>query len=148
MAKVSCANADMVLHLEGSTWKLQQVDGPDGSPTGNVSLEVSDCISECTVDTLDIDGRAGYLLVDDLPFGWYKLTEEKAPDGYIRDSEPKYIEVTDKNIENPAEFDPINNEPIAPPTIPKTGGIGLIPGMLLGLLVVGGGGYLARRRRA
>ncbi|MFS0715347.1 SpaA isopeptide-forming pilin-related protein [Microbacterium sp. 2P01SA-2] len=106
--------------LTGSEWELVKVDdaqNPSGTP-----IQVSDCAaadaSSCTGP--DKDPAAGAFLITDLPDGDYRLTETRAPAGYVLDSEPRYITVQGVT----AFASPITNEQQEGPAMPLSGGVG------------------------
>ncbi|MDO5048578.1 MAG: SpaA isopeptide-forming pilin-related protein [Actinomycetaceae bacterium] len=73
--------------LAGSKWKLTRT--PDQEYGGEFALEVADvCEDTCPEGVKDVDTRAGYLKVNNLPWGVYELVETEAPAGFVADSTP------------------------------------------------------------
>ncbi|PIO50399.1 hypothetical protein BV502_08620 [Leucobacter sp. OAMLP11] len=132
-------------HLAGSEWELVKVDSsqnPAGTP-----IQVMDCVaanaSSCTGP--DKDPAAGKFLINNLPDGNYRLTETKAPAGYVLDVQPHYITVQGVT----AFASPITNEQHVGPAMPLSGGVGTF-GIFVGAGTLGGLAVLLvllRRRR-
>lgn len=131
--------------LAGSEWELVKVDS-DQNPAGT-PIQVTDCVaanaSSCAGP--DTDPAAGKFLIADLPDGNYRLTETKAPAGYVLDAQPHYITVQGVT----AFASPITNDQQAGPAMPLSGGMGTFAifagaGTLGGLAVLL---VLLRRRR-
>lgn len=111
-----------VEYLSGAEWELVLVDA-NQDPAGTV-LSVTDCVEAQSADCVgsDQDPAAGSFLVADLPDGEYRLTETRAPAGYVLDGQPRYITVQGLT-ELPL---PIENEQAVVPVIPLTGGMGTL----------------------
>ena len=112
--------ADPADYLAGSEWELVRVDEAQ-NPNGD-AMAVTDCVAEDDADCTGLDGNneAGRFLITDLPDGTYRLTETRAPAGYVLSSEPRFIDV--QGITELPE--PIVNEQSEALTIPLTGGLG------------------------
>ncbi|MCI8806367.1 MAG: hypothetical protein HFE59_10945 [Clostridiales bacterium] len=41
-----------------------------------------------------ITDKNGVIIIDNLENGWYKIAETKAPNAYMIDKTPKYVEIT------------------------------------------------------
>jgi uncharacterized surface anchored protein len=72
--------------------QIKKIDANTRQPIAGVSFEVSkmngETIGEFTTD------KAGLIFVSSLEPGYYTVTETKAANGYIIDSEPRNVEVT------------------------------------------------------
>ncbi len=140
--------------LDGAKFSLSRCDTVDGTYT---------IVTEIEGVTLDenhwftVPGNGG-LTLPKLSRGFYKITEHKAPDGYvITDAVPVSFEITatgdvvNKSITavtyNATDHSfKVPNPPGA--ELPKTGGIGTTIFYVLGsLLVITGGIFLIARRR-
>ncbi|WP_410709198.1 SpaA isopeptide-forming pilin-related protein [Brevibacterium sp. SIMBA_078] len=102
--------------LKGSVWTLT---GPDGA-----ELTIEDCAaasaSECTGQ--DKDPAAGKFSVTGLKWGDYKLTEKKAPAGYILDDTPHTFTVSGSELDK--SLGSYTNEQKPQVALPLTGGTG------------------------
>ena len=120
-------------HLGGSEWELVRVD-TEQNPIAP-AVVIHDCISAdptgCT--GIDIDPRAGKFLVNPLDDGNYRITETRAPAGYLLDDTPRYVTVL-----GPTSLPvPITNEQAPALHIPLTGGVGA-SSFLAGATLAGG----------
>lgn len=73
--------------LGGSEWTLESSD-ENGTPDGNVSMKIVDNGENDYTSTLD-----GTITVYPLDFGYYRLTETKAPNGYVANATPIVIQL-------------------------------------------------------
>lgn len=136
---------DTVVLLGESEWELVPVSGNVGEVNGK-PMKIEDCVaeSESGCAGLDKDPTAGKFAVKDLPLGWYRLVETKAPLGFLKDETEHYVEIT--NEKRTVEIGQIKNELVDTQTLPKTGGMGVLPLIVLGGLITIGGAYIARRK--
>ncbi|WIM66899.1 SpaA isopeptide-forming pilin-related protein [Corynebacterium breve] len=136
---------DTVVLLGESEWELVPVSGDGGEATGD-AMTVKDCVADtadgCT--GLDKDPIAGQFNVDDLPLGWYRLVETKAPLGFLKDETPRFVQITSEA----RTFDAgqIKNELVNTQTLPKTGGMGVLPIIAFGSLLMLAGALYGRRQ--
>lgn len=102
--------------LKGSVWTLT---GPDGS-----AVDVEDCVAASASDCsgADKDPAAGKFSVADLKWGDYKLTEKKAPAGFILDETPHTFTVSGSDLDK--KLGPYTNEQKPRVALPLTGGTG------------------------
>lgn len=102
--------------LKGSVWTLT---GPDGA-----ELTIEDCAaasaSECAGQ--DKDPATGKFSVTGLKWGDYKLTEKKAPAGYILDDTPHTFTVSGSELDK--SLGSYTNERKPQVALPLTGGTG------------------------
>ena len=102
---------------------------------------VEDCLAEgCTGP--DRDPTLGSFDIQ-LPLGWYRIEETRAPLGYKLLSEPKEVEVKAGAATNLGNYP---NELIETPELPKTGGRGIGVPLAAGALIIALGALLGRRR--
>ncbi|GAB3694015.1 hypothetical protein GCM10027595_06570 [Corynebacterium nasicanis] len=138
---------DQVVLLGESEWELTPVTGNGGTATGP-SVKVTDCIAtdvaQCSGPDKDI--VAGKFAVQDMQLGWYRLVETKAPLGFHKDETPRYFEVTKSTLT--VNVGQVHNELVDTQTLPKTGGMGVIPMIAIGGLIILGGALYGRRRNA
>ncbi|WP_291279739.1 SpaA isopeptide-forming pilin-related protein [Galactobacter sp.] len=134
-------------YLKGSEWAVVEVTGDGGSPVaGATETAVQDCTAAgCTGP--DVDPRAGRFHLVGLKTGaWYRVTETKAPAGYVLADAPFYVYVDGTTVLGAAG---IKNELAEVPELPLTGGTGSLSfwtvGAVSGLAVVAG--LLWQRRR-
>ena len=126
-------SGDTKEHLSGSEWELVLVDD-NQNPTGT-PIAVIDCVaadaSDCT--GRDVNPAAGEFLIAELPDGDYRLTETRAPAGYVLDDEPHYI-----TVQGITAIDvPIENTQQEGPVMPLSGGTGTFL-IFLGAGIAGG----------
>ncbi|SPT52930.1 Predicted outer membrane protein [Actinomyces bovis] len=80
--------------LGGSTWSWQP------SKPGQQAITVTDCVAteakECKDH--DKDPNAGKFLLTAVEIGTYTLTESAAPEGYVKDSNPKTVTVATTDV--------------------------------------------------
>lgn len=110
--------------LDGSEWTLVQVESDGGAPVaGAQEAAVIDCVaaadSDCT--GVDRDHRSGQFRVTALADGWYRLTETKAPAGYMLLTTPLFVYVDGTTV---VGGEGIVNQMTEVPQIPMTGGVG------------------------
>lgn len=120
-------------HLGGSEWEFVRIDG-DRNPIGT-AIAVTDCIAADAADCSgpDRNPAAGKLLVGDLADGDYRLTETRAPAGYVLDPRPRVIAVQGETV----FAEPIVNEQQGALALPLSGGLGTL-GVLSGAVALGG----------
>lgn len=70
--------------LGGSEWKLERNTGTAGDPKWELVFMVTDCADSACAGTPDSNSSEGYFTVDGLTPGGYRLTETRAPDGYVK----------------------------------------------------------------
>ena len=128
--------------LGGSAWTVTPIQGQGGATVaGAEPIVVEDCLaSGCTGP--DSDARSGYFEVE-LPIGWYRVEETRAPLGYKLLAQPKEIEVT---ADGTAKLGNFSNEIVETPKLPKTGGYGIGVPLAAGALIIALGAMLGRRR--
>ncbi|USR79486.1 MSCRAMM family protein [Arcanobacterium pinnipediorum] len=114
-------SSDVTSHLAGSEWSLEKFAGNSWQPY----LTIVDDVSATTgANTIDRDNRAGYLKVEKLPLGQYRLTETRSPVGYTLPVDAQRIkEFTVTTQDFRFEYK-IQNERFVGPTLPLTGGLG------------------------
>ncbi len=108
--------------LDGAEFKLE---------VWNVANSVYDVVDDTDVRPL-VSNAEGYITIDGLDAGIYKLTETKAPDGYVNSKEPIII-----HVEEDAGTSNVVRVQFANSPIPHTGGMGTT------LFTVGGAAILA-----
>ena len=90
-----------------------------------------------------VSGNDGYVRIDGLDEGVYKLTETKAPDGYVKSDVPLEIEITVD-----ADRDNVIDVRFANTPVPHTGGTGTRMYTIAGaVIVIGAGALLVVSRR-
>lgn len=121
--------------LAGSQWDLVPVDS-DGAPvSGGATRSVTDCIADSADDCVghDTDPVAGKFKLTNVPPGTYKLVETKAPAGFMKLQAPVTVVVAGDSAVAVGE---IENQQLAVPALPLTGGIGSY------LFLIGGGLFI------
>ena len=128
--------------LGGSAWTITPLKGQGSGPVaGREPIVVEDCLAEgCTGP--DRDPTLGSFDIQ-LPLGWYRIEETRAPLGYKLLSEPKEVEVKAGAATNLGNYP---NELIETPELPKTGGRGIGVPLAAGALIIALGALLGRRR--
>ncbi len=154
--------------LSGATFKLY-VDEGNGVQEDNIiefmdttqgiyrPITNSDRLSEFLLITSEITtNSSGIIRIDGLSTGKYLIVESKAPDGYIKLSEPVELEIKDgtgdTGIAAPngkpedsegTEFEngyvPVEVQNSRGMTLPVTGGVGTLIFAAIGVLLIGGG---------
>lgn len=128
--------------LGGSEWTITPIQGQGGAAVaGQQPIVVEDCLTG-TCAGPDTDARPGYFNVE-LPIGWYRVEETRAPLGYKLLAEPKEIQVTANQAAALGNF---ANEVVETPELPKTGGRGIGVPLAAGALIIALGALLGRRR--
>lgn len=128
--------------LGGSEWTITPIQGQGGAAVaGQQPIVVEDCLTG-TCAGPDTDARPGYFNVE-LPIGWYRVDETRAPLGYKLLAEPKEIQVTANQAAALGNFP---NEIVETPELPKTGGRGIGVPLAAGALIIALGALLGRRR--
>lgn len=128
--------------LGGSAWTITPIQRQGGEAVADAqSIVVEDCLaSECTGP--DSDARPGYFELE-LPIGWYRVEETRAPLGYKLLAQPKEVQVTANDTATLGNF---TNEIVETPKLPKTGGRGIGVPLVAGVLIIACGAMLGRRR--
>ncbi|WP_216404538.1 MSCRAMM family protein [Arcanobacterium phocae] len=121
-------------HLAGTEWKLQRRDNGRWVDFATFADATS---QTATNKYLDRDQHSGFIKIDKLPTGEYRLSETRAPEGYI-------LPVGDENLReftvsdtSPSTTYKILNHKLVAPSLPLTGGIGRDIFTFLGIGVLG-----------
>ncbi len=126
------------IKLQGAEFKLERVIKSELSEDGKFEWIVPDENSEEYAIATGITGEDGTLIFNNLKYGYYKLTETKAPEDY-RIAE-KDIEVIEVSAENPEKLNvqvTVKNDKQY--SLPTTGGIGtniVRSAEILGLIIL------------
>lgn len=136
--------------LDGSEWELVAFDRSGGTPVA-APVTIRDCVSAPCAAGGDNDATGGRFRVTALPLGWYRLTETKAPLGFVLNRAPKYVQITADGEEVVAGS--FVNELGKGVMLPLTGGVGEqlfhLAGALLGVAAaIAGAAHLNKRRRS
>lgn len=141
--------------LKGAEFKLERLIPQPDTTVLDKNLSIDTVFTPRT----GISSETGAVYFENLPYGKYKITETKAPAGYIMLRAPVYVTVDQKAFESQAQqhqgdasYDPskktitvtIKNEKSL--SVPTTGGRGIFMFTLAGLALTGSGLLLYRHR--
>ncbi len=119
--KVEIKKVDSTDQTKGvsATFKLYPAKEGQGDSQDGSNLEYSD--TEAAVIRTDAATGLGSLGEDQwLTPGWYKVVEESAADGYVKDPAPKYIKIEAGKTNRDLVTDPVENDPMGRISIDKT----------------------------